>query len=314
MNREAHDRAMCARWELHYEIGAASEPDYDDDLDYDLEDPPMPNVPDPYRTWAIARTFSQLLKETIGQQKVYQVVNANVANPNKDTCASHDHCDANLLMSEAFEKHVGRKPHPTDIDDVAQWNAAWKLAKERLFSAQQCRYWHNRGTYQSYWEALQKELVPPTGQAASVAGEIVRLMSRIYYDYFNNGGCNTKVEECDVLIHFVCHLFKRQGRDVAKIVDLIARHRDALARAEKRGGCYVTDLFDDEWDEPDWRLDDIIDGIFPLLRENEVAAKALRTMTIKDHIVTLESLIDGDPYDDLGLMLQPIRDFLEGEF
>lgn len=53
------------------------------------------------------------------------------------------------------------------------------------------RYWNKRGAYQLESEKLQ-ELVPGYGAAETLAGEMFRAASRIYYDAFNNGfGNNT---------------------------------------------------------------------------------------------------------------------------
>jgi hypothetical protein len=53
-------------------------------------------------------------------------------------CASHNYCDANMAMSEAFEVALGREPDVFDQDDGAEgpdvtlWNAAWNLATPSL--------------------------------------------------------------------------------------------------------------------------------------------------------------------------------------
>lgn len=46
-------------------------------------------------------------------------------------CASHDFCDANLAMEEAWLKVLGRSPDLDDQDDTKTWNAAWELAHQR---------------------------------------------------------------------------------------------------------------------------------------------------------------------------------------
>lgn len=48
-------------------------------------------------------------------------------------CASHDFCDANMPMADAFESIMGRPVDPANDDDAALWSAAWNVAhKERL--------------------------------------------------------------------------------------------------------------------------------------------------------------------------------------
>lgn len=43
-------------------------------------------------------------------------------------CASHDYCDANMVMDEAFTGLFDRSAASTD-EDCALWNAAWEVAK-----------------------------------------------------------------------------------------------------------------------------------------------------------------------------------------
>ena len=68
--------------------------------------------------------------------------------PNYDygSCASHDFCDANIVMADAFEQHAGRPVWlPCDAEegtcteaecdaDLALWNDAWGIAKASGFA------------------------------------------------------------------------------------------------------------------------------------------------------------------------------------
>ena len=47
-------------------------------------------------------------------------------------------------------------------------------------------YWDNKGQYQKQAEELS-ELVPSSGPADTLRGEIFRAAQKIYYDYYNNG-------------------------------------------------------------------------------------------------------------------------------
>jgi|TARA_Y100000296_G_scaffold37837_1_gene43768 hypothetical protein len=51
-------------------------------------------------------------------------------------------------------------------------------------------YWSDKGELQKEYELLFDELVPPEGEAKTVAGEALRALSKIYYDVYNNGACN----------------------------------------------------------------------------------------------------------------------------
>lgn len=58
-------------------------------------------------------------------------------------------------------------------------------------------YWEKSGAYQKEIDDLFDTLVPQTGSAETIAGEMVRGVSRLYYDYFNNGNCNVADAEYD---------------------------------------------------------------------------------------------------------------------
>ena len=52
-------------------------------------------------------------------------------------------------------------------------------------------YWDNKGKFQSEYDELLK-LMPNSGKCATQAGEMIRAVSRLGYDFYNNGmGNNT---------------------------------------------------------------------------------------------------------------------------
>lgn len=51
-------------------------------------------------------------------------------------------------------------------------------------------YWDNNGKYQKEYELAWKQYIPMSGEAESGLPEALRSISRIGYDYFNNGFCN----------------------------------------------------------------------------------------------------------------------------
>lgn len=51
-------------------------------------------------------------------------------------------------------------------------------------------YWASNGTYTKEYEALYEQHVPMMGKCETLAGEVLRAVSKIYYDAFNNGFCN----------------------------------------------------------------------------------------------------------------------------
>lgn len=50
-------------------------------------------------------------------------------------CASHDFCDANMTMAEAFRAIMGREIDHQSDDDSATWSAAWDIAKRDYLTA-----------------------------------------------------------------------------------------------------------------------------------------------------------------------------------
>ena len=51
-------------------------------------------------------------------------------------------------------------------------------------------YWDNEGKYQAQYNKAWKQLIPASGEAKDGLPEALRAISRIGYDYYNNGFCN----------------------------------------------------------------------------------------------------------------------------
>ena len=51
-------------------------------------------------------------------------------------------------------------------------------------------YWDKKGKYQEQYDAAWKQLIPLEGEAEYGLPEALRAISRIGYDYYNNGFCN----------------------------------------------------------------------------------------------------------------------------
>jgi len=60
-------------------------------------------------------------------------------------------------------------------------------------------YWNNNGKYQREYNEL-KFLVPRMGKATTVAGELLRSVNRLYYDFYNNGMCNNTTGAINFLL------------------------------------------------------------------------------------------------------------------
>lgn len=95
-------------------------------------------MPDINQTIALARLFGQRVQEALTRSEFREVCHRNKCEPaGSSVCHSHDYCDANVLMGEAWEEMFGR-PFPmgevTD-EDAALWNDAWAIAKAADFFA-----------------------------------------------------------------------------------------------------------------------------------------------------------------------------------
>ena len=51
-------------------------------------------------------------------------------------------------------------------------------------------YWNSTGKHQEVYQATLIDLMPPSGPASTVEGEMLRASTKLYYDYYNNGFCN----------------------------------------------------------------------------------------------------------------------------
>lgn len=81
----------------------------------------------------LAAEFSRLLREALTAKQMALVVKRNLTNW-PTVCASHDFCDANMVMGDAFERLMGRElslPLTTRKGqrDAELWNKAWDIAK-----------------------------------------------------------------------------------------------------------------------------------------------------------------------------------------
>lgn len=78
---------------------------------------------------ALAQRFAQILLNSLGPVAIKEIDLRNASAP-PGTCASHDFCDANMVMEEAFIDIYGHSSLTDDGMDpinVARWNDAWAL-------------------------------------------------------------------------------------------------------------------------------------------------------------------------------------------
>lgn len=80
----------------------------------------------------LARKFSQLLLAEIGRENLITVIERNKT-ISAGCCASHDFCDANMVMDAAFKTVTGKKINTQKDEAVELWNQAWDIARTTQF-------------------------------------------------------------------------------------------------------------------------------------------------------------------------------------
>jgi hypothetical protein len=78
--------------------------------------------------YIIALRFVEVLQAWLSPQEWTEMRERNAKQTNTGICHSHDFCDSNMAMAEAFESVTGREPDTGSDADTALWNAAWALA------------------------------------------------------------------------------------------------------------------------------------------------------------------------------------------
>lgn len=99
---------------------------------------------------ALAAKFSELLRAQFTRKQMAAVISRNRRETNDKVCHSHDFCDANVVMDEAFKQVLGYSATDTGIGDGTQqsggcmsdecldlWNAAWAIAKKSEFKKEE---------------------------------------------------------------------------------------------------------------------------------------------------------------------------------
>jgi hypothetical protein len=77
-----------------------------------------------------------------------------------------------------------------------------KVLRESIERLEEGTYWENKGAYENEARELMK-LVPDSGPAKTLRGELMRAASKIYYDYHNNGFGNSWAEAAQFLMNVV---------------------------------------------------------------------------------------------------------------
>lgn len=96
---------------------------------------PLRVIPNPR---ALAVAFVRGLEDSLTGGQMREVRRRNRRRPRgARTCASHDFCDANMVMSAAWEEVTGQEAlweSDEEMDDrvIETWNRAWAMADRLL--------------------------------------------------------------------------------------------------------------------------------------------------------------------------------------
>lgn len=87
------------------------------------------------------------------------------------------------------------------------------------------KYFNGKGKYQKQYNKFYDLLVPTTGAAETNVGEVLRAASRLYYEMFNNGNCNSYDDETngvtDFYKGFIVTIVKHVGEKIKPTMEKI---------------------------------------------------------------------------------------------
>ena len=83
---------------------------------------------------ALAAAFTRGLRNNLDDLTLAAIDAENAARRD-DSCASHDHLDANDVMADAFAAVLGRAPKASSNADAELINTAWDRAKAAGYAA-----------------------------------------------------------------------------------------------------------------------------------------------------------------------------------
>jgi hypothetical protein len=86
--------------------------------------------------YQLAIEFSNRLRGTLTAEQMAQMIERNSAEQSEGVCHSHDFCDANVIMLEAW-RAIDAAAELHDIThnqrNAAKWGIAWDIAKTNDF-------------------------------------------------------------------------------------------------------------------------------------------------------------------------------------
>lgn len=84
----------------------------------------------------LAKLFAEKVQEALSRNDLREAIDRNKSEgPQSIVCHTHDFCEANMLMLEAWEEFFGGEPDSASEEDAAIINEAWAIAKAADFFA-----------------------------------------------------------------------------------------------------------------------------------------------------------------------------------
>jgi hypothetical protein len=136
-------------------------------------------------------------------------------------------------------------------------------------------YWNNEGKYQAEYDAAWKALIPASGEAEDGLPEALRAISRVGYDYYNNGFCNLWREWEDIDDWGEETIVRKMDSFYEDLVDYLEWHVPPKMYREFKNWLPTVNYGGIEWGaNGDDVIDRIINHIIEQMLEEELIAKA----------------------------------------
>ena len=96
-------------------------------------------------------------------------------------------------------------------------------------------YWKGTGKYQKEYEKLYSELVPPSGSADTLNGELIRAISILSHEFFKNNNANAYTgKQYDPIHPFYHKLLNLINHNVPGLAKLVHEIRKVMAARAKK--------------------------------------------------------------------------------
>jgi hypothetical protein len=169
-------------------------------------------------------------------------------------------------------------------------------------------YWNGDGRLQTEYDLLSDTLVPHSGRAKTLNGELIRAIGRLGHEYFNNGNMNAWCENWKTEFPHVHPFFHRFLRLIDETVPAAKNHCQNVARiiAKAYDSEDREDTEDNDYGSSDYSDDDSDDDVAAkeaakkgIKEASEAARKAAKKAAATKRHEAYFSDSNGECYDDL---------------